>query len=208
VDIRSAIESAKMYLRRDVWFQEPDWKSLLNAAQMDFASRAHTMHDDFEIPLVPGTAEYDVSAAGMMNVSEPPVLNGTALTVLSRDALYARIGTHDLTLSGTPQYMYPISETTVGFYPVPADADVGAIVLVHGSRYPQEITADTPLETELPFEPIDHPTLVLGMVAQAERIDKDVVVARDIVQLYDRGIQSARHRDRVRFPGTSRVRRV
>jgi hypothetical protein len=205
VNIATAIEQARLQLRRDTFLETGDWKGILNAVCMDFASQTGVLESDFVLTMGAGVAEYDVSAAGLYRLTEEPMFNATSIMRMSRPAMVVLAG-NDLTTEGTPTHIYPVSEMTYALYPVPDASMEGLTMLLHGKAYPPEITSSTDSNESLPFEVIDHPRLVSGMVMFAERIDRDINASREVRQDYEQGIMKARYRASTRMPGTARVR--
>jgi hypothetical protein len=205
VNLGDAITQAKMHVRRDSWLQDPDWKALFNAAQMEFAQRTGVYEDDFDVSLLSGVAEYNFGDVGFCRFTENPCIGTTELAVVTRAGLRAAVGT-DLTVVGTPTHVYPASPGFFAVYPIPDVADNGVEISCHGLYYPAEIVVETPSTTELPGEVVDHPALVYGAVLRAERLDKSIVISREVREDWERAIMNARFRVNTRIPGGTRTK--
>lgn len=202
-------------MRRDIWFETNDWKMLLNQAVMDFCGETHLLERDFEITLAEGAVEYDLSEERIYRLTEDGVYalydsdndtwSYTDVLRASRATLRDEIGADWYTTTGAPQYVYPIQNFTLGIYPVPSADEDGQKVYIHGNYYPEEIISSTPDTTELPFEHVDHPTIVMGVLVLANRIDKSIVLSRDIAESYTRGILAARSRKMARMGTGSKM---
>jgi hypothetical protein len=82
MNIGDAIEQAKLQVRRDTWLKPDDWRVILNAVCMEFATQTGILEDDFELTMAENVAEYDLSNVvnsaglyvGLMAITEKPFL--------------------------------------------------------------------------------------------------------------------------------------
>lgn len=206
--VDEAIEQAKLHLRRDTWLSGDDWRALLNMSVQDFSNRTGILEADFDLTLEEGVYEYDVSDGNLYKLTQDPirVSDGKTLTRTSLEEIIERSGGDPYSVTGTPDYCYPIGTFTLGVYYAPDENYDGTVLLLHGKYHPDEITISTSGDDELPFEKVDHPYVVLGALVNAERIDKDLDISQDIRYSYEQGIMAARHRSRTRIPGLTKVK--
>lgn len=216
MDITEAIAAARLHMRRDIWFETADWKTLLNQACMEFQGQTHMLERDFSIALTENAPAYDLSEERIYRLTEDAkyaeydaasqTWSYTKVRRKSRAELDEILGADWYTETGTPLYIYPIGVYSIGVYPVPAAAQNGQFLYVHGCYHPEEITAATLDSTELPFEVIDHPTIVMGVCVLANRIDKSIVLSRDIEDAYTKQVMAARSRKMGRLGTGSKMR--
>jgi hypothetical protein len=192
------VESCKMYVREANRFSSADWRRLLNAAQMEMQQQTRILVGDFDVPLVAGTRLYDVASVGLYRLSGAATIGGTRLTLADHGLLSK---TSELTTAGFPTHVYFARTGRIGLYPVPDLTADGSTLVLHGYYSPAEITALTPETFEPSFDPIDHPTMVLGAVVQAERIDKNLDISQLTRQQYSDGVSSMRSRAQNRVTG-------
>jgi hypothetical protein len=191
------IAGCRLHLREPTRFSPTDWRFFLNTAQMEMQQQTRILEGDFDVPLVVSRRVYDLRTAGVYHLKATAKLGTTALPVKNlRDVVE-----QDLYAEGTPTTLYWAATGRLGVLPVPDAASDGQVLRLHGWYWPTEISSTTPDSFEPDFEPIDHPSMVLGAVLIAERVDTDLNVSQMIRQQYGDAIQSMRSRAQNRVTG-------
>jgi hypothetical protein len=204
MDVGQVVDACRIHLREPTRFDAQKWRVLMNAAQMEMQGQTHLLEGEFTIILEEGVRAYDISAHGLYRLTQDPCFldDGSVLPRYERN----RLAGSNLEETGTPDKVYIVGTGLLGFYPVPNAAMAGRTVLLYGKRWPAEITATTPDSFVPEFEAIDHPTLVLGTVMQAERIDTDINISQLVRAQYADGIGSMRSRQNNRLGSAGVVR--
>ena len=202
MDITAALARCSLHVRQNTFLKEPDWRMLLNDSQMEIQSQTHINRGTFFVQLEQDVAFYSLASARIYSILEPMKdTDDNALPLMTRGEMEA----YDLSETGKPTYVYEAGQGRIGVYSVPSEAYGGTRIRGYGLMWPEPITADTSLGTQLAFEEMFHNNVVLGAVLMAERIDTDITIAREIQGQYDRGLLAMRFVARTRMPGTSRT---
>jgi hypothetical protein len=199
--VSEAVEVCKLFTRRKSWLTDADWITLLDAAAKDIARQTDILRGFAQLEMDAGYAEYDLSAGRVYRLLADPVYyDGSTLTRTTVEKLIAA-GT-DLTLTGIPSTVYPSGSFALGVYPVPDSSETGHRMRLWGVLAPEPIVSGM---GELPFEPVDHLTLIQGAVIMGERLDDGIIISRDTKVEYETSVMSMRGRANRRVPGVAKV---
>jgi len=195
------VKACQTHVRESTRFTAETWRMLLNASQMEMQAQTSILRGEFSVPLQPLVREYFTGSLYRI-LGKPRMSDGTKLTVAGYDDIT------DFYATGTPSKLYPLGSHSgsmmVGLYPIPAEETTGSLIL-YGCMWPEEIKIDTP-ESFIPdFEAIDHDTMVLGAVCQAERIDTDLTVSQMVRQQYADGLLAMKSRANYRATGARKM---
>lgn len=202
MNYQQIIDDCVAHVRESQRFTPSDWKRFINLAQMEIQKQTEILEGSHEVVVMQGQRLYSMRQSGLYRLTEDPRLGDVRIGRTTHSALVSV----DLAEEGEPRVIYSEGAGVFGLWPVPDEATSGKILRLFGKHAPSEVTAATPLSDEPPFEYIDHPTVMLGALLQAERVDKDLAVGDRVKTQYIENIMHMRGRATNRIPGVKRVK--
>lgn len=204
MNLQQALAFLNLSIREDGRYTPTQWISLINAAATEIQTRTKMCRGTVEFTLGPGQRVYSGVALGLTDLLEDPKIGTSKIA----RKLRSEVIDNDLSTTGTPLYIYPEGMGTWGLYPVPNSSIAvdGAKITMYGAITPTAIADTDPMTTVLPFEPIDHYTLLYGALSIAERTDTDLVISDRIRQQYIDGVNAMMARATNRMSGAIRMK--